>query len=85
MQRQILDRIEALPGVVSAGFASQLPLEWMPEDAAIVVEGQQTAVGSTPPRKIKYVSPGYFEAMGTRILAGRDLTWSDIEAGAEWP
>ena len=29
----------------------------------------------------KFVSPGYFEAMGTRIIAGRDMTWSDIETG----
>ncbi|HEX6997201.1 MAG TPA: hypothetical protein VF322_03590 [Gammaproteobacteria bacterium] len=74
MQREILDEIEALPGVAAAGFASQLPLEWVPQDASIVVEGQPAAVGSTPPRKIKYVSPGYFEAMGTRIIAGRDIT-----------
>jgi hypothetical protein len=34
-----------------------------------------------PTRWNKLVSPGYFEAMGTRIIAGRDITWSDIEAG----
>ena len=27
------------------------------------------------------MSPGYFEAMGTRIMAGRDISWADIEAG----
>ena len=30
---------------------------------------------------MKLVSPGYFETMGTRIIAGRDITWSDIETG----
>jgi hypothetical protein len=34
-----------------------------------------------PSRGIKRVSPGYFEAVGTRIVAGRDISWSDIEAG----
>ena len=49
----------------------------------IAVEGQTLAPGDTPParRWIKFVSPGYFEAMGTRIIAGRDMTWSDIETG----
>src|SRR5690606_20364900 len=34
-----------------------------------------------PLRRFNYVSPGYFETMGTRIIAGRGVTWSDIETG----
>jgi hypothetical protein len=30
---------------------------------------------------MKVVSPGYLETMGTRIMAGRDITWADVEAG----
>ena len=82
MQHEILDRIAALPGVASAGFASVLPMESPPVRPPIVVEGQTLAAGDIPPsRRHKFVSPGYFEAMGTRIIAGRDITWSDIEAG----
>jgi putative ABC transport system permease protein len=29
-------------------------------------------------RRMKVVSPGYFDAIGTRMIAGRDITWSDI-------
>ena len=48
----------------------------------VLVEGETIAAGDTPPsRSWNYVSPGYFEAMGTRMIAGRDITWSDIEAG----
>ena len=82
MQHEILDRIAALPGVESAGFASMLPMEAPPIRPPILVEGQTPAAGSAPPvRGIKFVSPGYFEAMGTRIIAGRDISWSDIETG----
>ena len=49
---------------------------------AVAVEGQTLAAGDEPPpRRLKFVSPGYFEAMGTRMIAGRDVTWSDIETG----
>jgi hypothetical protein len=47
-----------------------------------LVEGHAIAAAETPPsRRWNFVSPGYFEAMGTRMIAGRDFAWSDIEAG----
>jgi putative ABC transport system permease protein len=82
MEHEILDRIAALPGVVSAGFASTLPMDGQQNNAPVFVEGQTPAAGNTPPpRRWNFVSPGYFEAMGTRMVAGRDVTWADIEAG----
>jgi hypothetical protein len=38
-----------------------------------------TEITSPPSRRIKFVSPGYFRAMGTGVIAGRDITWSDID------
>jgi predicted permease len=82
MQHEILDKIAAIPGVTSAGFASNLPMESPPLRPPIIVEGQPLAAGDLPPRRgHKFVSPGYFEAMATRIVAGRDITWADIDAG----
>jgi predicted permease len=82
MQHEILDRITALPGVTSVSFASQLPMEGMYSNNTVIVEGETIAAGEAPPlRRWVYVAPGYFEAMGTRMIAGRDVTWSDIETG----
>jgi predicted permease len=84
IQHQILDAIAALPGVEAAGFTSTLPMEGPPfvQNAPIVIDGRPLAAGDTPPpARFKLVSPGFFEAMGTRIVAGRDLTWADLEAG----
>jgi predicted permease len=51
-------------------------------NALTMVEGQSVAAGESPPaRRYKFVSPGYLETVGTRIIAGRDLTWADIETG----
>ena len=45
----------------------------------VEVEGQPET--ASLPGRVKFVGPGYFATMGTRLIAGRDLTWSDIETG----
>jgi predicted permease len=79
---EILDRIAGLPGVAAVGFTDDVPMEVQWDNRTTVVEGEPIAPGATPPfRRWNYVSPGYFEAMGTRLIAGRDVTWSDMETG----
>ncbi|HEY3516688.1 MAG TPA: ABC transporter permease [Gammaproteobacteria bacterium] len=78
MEREIADKIAALPGVTAVGFTDNVPIAWGGMGMRIAAEGR-TPTG--PLARIKYVSPGYFEAMGTRLIAGRELTWSDVEAG----
>jgi predicted permease len=81
MQQEILDKVAALPGVKAAAFASAVPMEgplrvWL---SPVFVEGKDYSPGTTPPlRRMKTVSPGYFAAIGTRMIAGRDIRWSDI-------
>jgi hypothetical protein len=83
MHHEILDRIAALPGVASVGFTDDIPMTQQLDNRPTVVEGETVAENETPPyRRWNYVSPGYFGAMGTRIVAGRDLTWSDLESGS---
>jgi predicted permease len=82
IQHEILDKIAALPGVTATGFTSQLPMEPGQTGMVVLVEGQTLPAGGfPPPSRFKFVSPGYLETMGTKVVAGRDLTWSDIEAG----
>lgn len=78
MQHEMADKIAALPGVSAVGFSDAVPIEWPGMSTGIAVEGQTTPLQQS---RVKFVSPGYFGAMGTRILAGRDVTWNDIEAG----
>jgi predicted permease len=81
MQHEILDKLAAIPGVTSVGFASRAPLESFLGGAGnpVYAEDKTFAEGSIPPlRQIRRIAPGYFQTMGTRIVAGRDVTWTDL-------
>ncbi len=78
-QNSIADQIAAIPGVSSVGFAAALPMEsFDPNWDELAVEGKSYDRGEPPLRMFNYVSPGFFQAMGTPIVAGRDFTWSDL-------
>ena len=80
MQNDLVDKLRAIPGVTSVAFASAMPMEGL--DAAsdgIYAEDKPYSAGEIPPlRMYKYVSPGFFQAAGTKMLAGRDFTWTDL-------
>jgi len=83
MEQAIADKVAAIPGVTSVGFASALPMDGAPPNwDGILREGQSYAQGSRPPMRLYLnVSPGLFGSLGTRLKAGRDLTWTDIYGG----
>jgi predicted permease len=79
MQRRMLEAVSAIPGVTSAGFISGLPLSLGSGDSFVYTDA------TTDFRPTNYaadamdynISPGYLEAAGTRLLAGRDLSFRD--------
>jgi predicted permease len=79
MQNAIADKFAAIPGVTSVGFAAAMPMEGIePNWDEIRVEGKAYQQDEPPLRLFNFISPGYFHAAGTRIVAGRDLDWDDI-------
>jgi len=80
IQNEISNKLAAIPGVTSVGFATELPMEGLaPNWNNIFVEGRAYAAGETPPlRLFKYVSPAFFHTLGTRLVAGRELTWTEV-------
>jgi putative ABC transport system permease protein len=79
MQQEMLDKVGAVPGVVSAAFTATVP---MAEDAwwdPIFAEDHVYADDKIPPlRRYKFVSPGYLNAIGNPLIAGRDFAWADV-------
>lgn len=79
MQQEIADKIAALPGVKSVGFAGAVPMEGIdPNWDEMRVEGKNYEGGEPPLRLFNFVSPGYFQSIGTRLVAGRDMTWNEV-------
>ncbi len=80
MQNEIADKLEAVPGVKSVGFASEMPMEGFDSDwDAIYAQDKNYSPDEIPPLRLyKHVSPGFFETSGTRIIAGRELTWTEV-------
>ena len=82
MWNEIEDKLAALPGVASVGFASQAPLEALlgfKNMNPLWAEDKTFQAGQVPPlRRIRETAPGFFKTMGTRIVSGRDFTWTDL-------
>lgn len=74
--RPLLDRIRALPGVISATATSD---RWL--EGQRIMDFDSDGQAETPPRvsvaNVRTVTPGYFKTMGIRILDGRDFSSDD--------
>ncbi len=75
----IADRVAQVPGVEAAGFTQLLPLQnwgWTSSSADFLVKGRPP-VSPPFPIHMRYVTPGYFEALRIPILRGRNFTAAD--------
>ncbi|HEY0704865.1 MAG TPA: ABC transporter permease [Candidatus Acidoferrales bacterium] len=79
-QNAILDKLAAIPGVASAGFVNEMPMEGFDSgwDGIYAEDKNYSDNESVPMRFFKFGSPGFLRAAGTRMVAGREITWSEI-------
>jgi len=78
MDEAILHKIEAIPGVRSAGISTGVPMAHYSNNDPVFIEGRPFAEGQMPPlRRFRNVSPEALATMGTPLLAGRYFTWAD--------
>lgn len=82
-QGQLLERLNALPGVRQAGFTHSLPLADLNTDASVFIEGRPTERrDGTAHVWYSIVTPGYLEALRIRTVEGRSFTGQDWSSGA---
>jgi predicted permease len=80
MENDMVERLAAIPGVKAVGFASESPMQNEGVDwDAVNAEGKVAPGQDIPPMRLfRYVSPGVFQAEGTRLIAGRAYEWTDL-------
>jgi putative ABC transport system permease protein len=76
---QALERVSALPGVVSAGYTTSVPLVWKGGANGFTIEGRQPEPGVVTNAIHRQVSAAYFQTMGISLRAGRYLDDRDSQ------
>ena len=80
VEQRIADALRAIPGVESVGFTNALPMEQVVTNwDGIQVEGGDNSLDGMALRVFNAISPGYLRTMGTSVVAGRDLTFEDVD------
>jgi predicted permease len=75
--QDLLERLEAIPGVRSATICAASPISGAGANRAATVEGYQAKPGEIRNITENWVAPKYFETLGTPLLAGRDFSPDD--------
>ena len=79
--RELKAGLSALPGVQAVGFAREIPLSLSSSDRGIRIDGYEPGPDEFMSVRYTMVTPGYFEAMGIPILAGRPFEELDDADG----
>jgi len=78
----LIDRMSAVPGVEGIATTTQTPLKPSQVMTRFLVEGATAlAPGTYPLAQMRFVSPGFFQTMGLRLVDGRVFTRQDVDQG----
>jgi putative ABC transport system permease protein len=76
--QNVLDHLSSAPGVTAAGAGFPLPFTGSNSSASFSIEGRTVPPGDPGPwGNVRYVTPGYFTALGIPLQRGRLFADSD--------
>lgn len=75
--RRVLDKVENLPGIQSAGLTDVLPLGQQNDREYFTIENRPLPPGQALVADFRRISPGYLTTMGIPLLKGRLLSNRD--------
>jgi predicted permease len=79
--RELLDRVNAFPGVAVAALGETVPLGFSSSDTSVEIPGYDPSPEERMSIRYNRVGPGYFEAMGIPLIQGRGFTEEDEADG----
>ena len=79
-KRDLVKRVEAIPGIESAAHAMMVPFGGMTWNDDVINEGFDQDAGVVWEN---FLGPGYFQTIGTPLLAGRDFDDRDTATSAK--
>jgi predicted permease len=79
MQKRMIDSFQAIPGVKSVGLVDRLPLYYGANSTNVFTDKtvDLRPANAAAEAMLYKISPGYFDAAQTNLLAGRTLNWHD--------
>ncbi|MFN7994388.1 MAG: ABC transporter permease [Bryobacteraceae bacterium] len=79
MDEAILNKLRAIPGVTSVGIGTGVPMDGSRSLNPVYAQDRVYSENQLAPlRRFRFVAPGYHSTLGAPLIAGRDLTWTDI-------
>jgi predicted permease len=75
---RVLADVHALPGVKSAAYISFLPMTMRGGVFSVKVEGRAARPNEPEAASLRFVTPGFFDTIGTPLKRGRDVRNSDV-------
>jgi predicted permease len=81
MQRRMIEAVETIPGVAQVGSVNSTPLETIQVKSPVFKdETRDLRQSNAAATAFQYdISPNYFQAAGTTLIAGRTFSWHDDE------
>jgi putative ABC transport system permease protein len=76
--RRVLDKVEQIPGIQSAGLTDVLPLGQQNDREYFTIENRSLPAGETLVADFRRISPRYLNTMGIALLNGRLLSGRDV-------
>jgi predicted permease len=78
-KKEMIDAVRSIPGVAAVGTVNRVPFTGGLRGVPVFAPGttEFTLNNSVLAPYVFNMSPGYLEAAGTRLLAGRDFSWHD--------
>ncbi len=78
--RQLVAKLEALPGIQSVALSSRLPLLLSPDSTSVKPEGYVSQANESMETSMAIITPNYFRTMQIPIVKGRDFTPQDTKS-----